>query len=240
MGNGLLTYYAFASSSDGNAGVVTDGETHILLDAGISAAGIRAGLAEAGIDPGELSALLLTHTHEDHVRGLRVFLKKTPLPVLRMGDGVGPGGTRIGSIRVFAFPTPHDSENSCGYRFETGGDAFGFATDLGCVTSEVRKGVGGVRKLVLESNYDRRMLWEGPYPDALKRRIDSGTGHLSNADAAAFLREMMEEGLELAALGHLSRTNNTPELALAEARRAVREDKAAGIRVLERKGICRI
>ena len=147
---GLLTYYAFASSSDGNAGVVTDGETHILLDAGISAAAIRTGLQEIGIGPGDLSALLITHTHEDHVKGLRVFLKKTPLPVLRMGEGIGPEGTAVGSIRVFAFPTPHDAERSCGYRFETEKDSFGFATDLGRVTDEVRRGVRGVRKLVLE------------------------------------------------------------------------------------------
>ena len=240
MGNGLLTYYAFASSSDGNAGVVTDGETHLLLDAGISAAAIRAGLREIGIGPEELSALLLTHRHEDHVRGLRVFTKTAPLPVLGMGEGIGPGGTGIGSIRVFAFPTPHDSEGSCGYRFETARDAFGFVTDLGRVTDEVRRGVRGVRKLVLESNYDRRMLWEGPYPYALKQRIASEKGHLSNEDAAAFLREMLEDGLEMAALAHLSRTNNTPETALAEARRAAGEEYAARIRVLERKGICRV
>ena len=240
MGNGSLTYYSFASSSDGNAGVVTDGETHILLDAGISAAAIFAGLGEIGIEPGALSALLLTHTHADHVRGLPVFRNKTPLPVLRMGDGIAPGGTGIGTIRVFAFPTPHDAPDSCGYRFESGADAFGFVTDLGHVTGEVRKGVKGVRKLVLESNYDRRMLWEGPYPYLLKKRIDSEEGHLSNADAAAFLREMAEDGLEIAALGHLSKINNTPETALAEARRAAGEGSPVRIRVLERKEICRV
>ena len=100
---GRLTYFAFASSSDGNAGVVSDGRTHLLLDAGISAARIRDGLGEIGLDPRELSALLVTHLHEDHVKGAKVFLKKTPLPVLRLKDAGGTGGIKVGS---WPFPRP--------------------------------------------------------------------------------------------------------------------------------------
>ncbi len=234
---GRLTYFAFASSSDGNAGVVSDGRTHLLLDAGISAARIRDGLGEIGLDPRELSALLVTHLHEDHVKGAKVFLKKTPLPVLRLKDAGGTGGIKVGTVTVLAFPTPHDAEDSCGFRFETGDDSLGFATDLGEVTREVRRGVKGVRRLVLESNYDPGMLWEGPYPFPLKQRIASSTGHLSNPDAAAFLAEMAGEGLEEAALGHLSTTNNLPPLALAEAKKAAGDRMR--ITVLARRGVVR-
>ena len=237
MGEGLLTYYAFASSSDGNAGVVTDGTTHLLLDAGISASRIRAGLREVGIDPSELRAMLVTHFHSDHVKGMEVFRKKTPLPMLRLGDGIDPRGTRIGTITVYAFPTSHDAEDSCGFRFETGEDVLGFATDLGRVTVEVRRGLAGARKLVLESNYDRQMLWDGPYPYPIKVRIDSDRGHLSNDDAAGFLRELAGQGLETAALGHLSKINNTPEKALEAARRATEGISSAKIKVLMREGV---
>lgn len=217
-----LTYYSFASSSDGNAGLVTDGKTHILLDAGISARRITQSLKALGLLPEQLTAMLITHSHSDHTKGVEVLRRKTPIPMYSPGHGFRAlTPFAIGTITVTAFHTPHDCYPSCGFRFEAGGETLGFATDLGCVTEEIEKTLWGVKRLVLESNYDRVMLAEGPYPPPLKERIASSNGHLSNDDCAVFLRKMADNGLESAALAHLSRTNNTPAQAEEASRRAL-------------------
>ncbi|MCQ2446170.1 MAG: MBL fold metallo-hydrolase, partial [Clostridia bacterium] len=193
----MLTYISFASSSDGNAGLVTDGTTHLLLDAGISAKRITASLKSLGLEAGALQGVLLTHFHSDHTKGLENLLKKTPLPVYSPGKGFKAlRPFMIGGITITAFHTPHDAYPSCGFRFEAGEDTLGFATDLGHVTEEVEATLKGVRRLVIESNYDRDMLMNGPYPYSLKVRIDSPSGHLSNEDCGVFLARMADNGLE--------------------------------------------
>ena len=235
-----LTYISFASSSDGNAGLVTDGKTHLLLDAGISARRITSSLGSLGLKAGDLQGVLLTHFHSDHTKGLENLLKKTPLPVYAPGRAFRAlRPFTIGSVEITAFHTPHDSYPSCGFRFAAGGDTLGFATDLGHVTQEVEETLAGVRRLVLESNYDRDMLFEGPYPHSLKLRIDSANGHLSNEACGAFLARMVEKGLESAALAHLSRTNNTYEKAL-EASARVLEGSGAHLCVLRRDEVTEI
>lgn len=234
-----LHYISFASSSEGNAGLLSFGSTHILLDAGISARRITQALGELGLSAASLSAILLTHDHSDHIKGLPVLCRRLSVPIL------WPGTTfhsrepfSIGDIQITAFGTPHDAEPSCGFRFEAGEETLGFATDLGYVTREIYDVLRGVKRLVIESNYDPDMLRDGPYPQSLKARIASRRGHLSNRDCAELLSHLTGEGLEQVALAHLSVNNNTPELAFRAA-----QDGLAGsgcsLCVLDRKEMTR-
>lgn len=217
--------------------------THVLIDAGISARRIRQSLCAAGLDIQELDGVLITHEHSDHVSGLRTLLKSTELMIyaphtvaarlsgalpeavdrLRVIPTLSP--VRVGALRVTAFHTPHDTDESVGYRVE-GRGTFALATDMGHVTDEVLAGLSGADAALIESNHDLDMLLNGPYPIYLKRRILSDRGHLSNADCALLARKLAEAGTLTIILGHLSRENNRPELALAET-----EKRLAGLSV---------
>lgn len=224
----------FASGSGGNCTLLSDRDTHILIDAGISLRRLRQSLREADLDIRDIGGVLITHEHSDHVSGLKALLKSCGVPVYAPHT-VGarlcgmlpeaedylcvlPTGTerRVGGLRVRAFHTPHDTDESVGYRVEGRGGVFALATDLGHVTDEVLEGLLGADTVLIESNHDPDMLRDGPYPVYLKRRILSDHGHLSNADCARLARQLAEAGTRTVILGHLSRENNRPELALAE------------------------
>ena len=226
-----------ASGSGGNCAVVSAGSTHILLDAGISARRIRAGLAEQRLDIRNISALFITHAHNDHIAGLCVLSRQCALPVFaspetavilrrtvpecipRLQELV-PGETAEipGGVFVTPFSTVHDIPGSVGYVINDGKMRFGLCTDLGCVTDEVFEALCGVKAAVIEANHDEEMLRRGPYPYALKQRILSDRGHLSNAVSGALVSELARFGAEQILLGHLSRENNRPELALETVR----------------------
>ena len=226
----------FASGSSGNCALLSDRDTHVLIDAGISARRIRQSLADAGLELQELNGVLITHEHSDHVSGLKTLLKYTPIPIYAphtvaarlcgaLPEAVDvvrviPTGTpvRIGGVSVTAFHTPHDTDESVGYRIE-GRGIFALATDMGHVTDEVFEGLLGADTALIESNHDLEMLCGGPYPVYLKRRILSDRGHLSNADCAVLARKLAEAGTGTIILGHLSRENNRPELAFSETER---------------------
>ena len=226
----------FASGSSGNCALLSDRDTHVLIDAGISARRIRQSLADAGLELQELNGVLITHEHSDHVSGLKTLLKYTPIPIYAphtvaarlcgaLPEAVDvvrviPTGTpvRIGGVSVTAFHTPHDTDESVGYRIE-GRGIFALATDMGHVTDEVLKGLLGADTALIESNHDVEMLCGGPYPVYLKRRILSDRGHLSNTDCAVLARKLAESGTAKIILGHLSRENNRPELAFSETER---------------------
>ncbi|MBE6990194.1 MAG: MBL fold metallo-hydrolase [Ruminococcaceae bacterium] len=228
----MITLHTFASGSEGNCALVSAGDTHLLLDAGISCRRIAAALDELGLDPGDLDALLITHEHADHVRGLEVLARRFAVPVYTGAatarqlcyrtaglEGlirpVEPGvPLPLGEITVTAFPNSHDAAGPLGYRFDCGGASAGVLTDTGVVTEAARRTLAGVELLVLESNHDVEWLRSGPYPYSLKARILSDRGHLSNDDAAAFAAEMAALGTAQFVLAHLSRQNNTPQQAL--------------------------
>ena len=228
----------FASGSGGNCLLLSDGSTHVLVDAGISMRRIEASLREADIAMSDITGVLITHEHSDHISGLKMLLKYHHLPVYaphtvanRM-RGMLPDvdgslniievGTvfELGSLRVRAFHTPLDTDESVGYRF-SGTGSFAIATDMGHVTDEVLDGLTGAETVLIESNHDIDMLSYGPYPVYLKRRILSDRGHLSNKDCAVLARNLAENGTTRIILGHLSKENNTPETALSESRAAL-------------------
>ncbi len=220
-----------ASGSSGNCLLLSEGETHILIDAGISVRRITAGLARAGSSWRELDGVLITHEHPDHISGLKTMLRREPTPVFAPRTvanrlrGMLPGIETllreipvgepfpVGGLRVRAFHTPHDTPESVGYRVE-GGAVFAIATDMGCVTEEIWEGLCGADTALIEANHDEQLLRYGPYPAALKLRILSEHGHLSNDNCAALARRLCENGTRRLILGHLSRENNRPALAL--------------------------
>ncbi|NBI10698.1 MBL fold metallo-hydrolase [Colidextribacter sp. OB.20] len=224
----MLTFTTLASGSTGNAALVSCGDTHILLDAGISARRITAGLRSLGVEPEALSAILITHEHSDHVSGLQVLTKKCRVPILATGptcrrlcyktafledlvqEREAGSGVQIGSLWAESFPTPHDAAGSVGWSIAGDGGRMVLCTDLGYVTDAVLQAVKGCDLLVCESNHDVDWVKSGPYPYYLKQRILGNYGHLSNeagGDLAAFAAE---SGTKTLLLAHLSRTNNTP------------------------------
>jgi len=220
----------FASGSTGNCSLLSEGDTHLLLDDGISLRKLRAALALRGLAPEALSGVLITHEHKDHISGLPMLCKHCGVPLfaprtvanhIRWSaagvDGyireISPGiPFPVGGLTVTAFPTSHDSDQSVGYRLE-GSVSFALCTDTGCVTEEMLAALTGCEAAIIEANHDVDMLRAGPYPYYLKRRVLSERGHLSNDDSAALCCKLAEAGLRTLVLGHLSRENNRPSLA---------------------------
>ena len=221
----------FASGSTGNCLLLSDLNTDIFIDAGISMRRMQDFLFRTGRSWRDIGGVLITHEHSDHICALEALLRRTALPVyappvvaahlsrltawpegrLRV---VEPGEAfEIGALSILPFRTPHDTEESVGYRV-TGSGVFALATDMGCVTEEVLAGLLGADAVLIEANHDLAMLVNGPYPYPLKRRILSEHGHLSNLDCARLARQLALSGTRQIVLGHLSRENNRPELAL--------------------------
>jgi len=221
-----------ASGSKGNSILVESGSTRILVDAGLSAREIRKRLEKIGVEPESLSALLITHEHTDHVRGLGPLVRQLDIPVYLQTDlaralpDVGkPECVRefsegeefsIDAFTVRPFAITHDALAPVGFTFSGEHGKIGVATDLGVATRLVADCLQGCRALVLETNHDEELLRDGPYPWSLKQRVRSSHGHLSNRAGSALLQQLLWDGLENVFLGHLSETNNRPELALAE------------------------
>ena len=227
-----LRFSPLFSGSSGNAIYVGCGDTHLLVDAGLSGTRIANELARIGVHPGMLTAILTTHEHVDHVRGVGILSRKYNLPIYAtegtwegMADKVGSVESRnrciltpeqdfyIGEMNVMPFSTPHDANQPVGLSFSCGGARFSIATDLGCIKKGWFKYVCGSDAVLLESNYDPDMLQAGSYPYALKHRILSNRGHLCNEDAGRCATELVKGGARHIILGHLSKENNFPELA---------------------------
>ncbi len=227
----MLTVHILASGSEGNCLLVSGGGVYLLVDAGISAKRITAGLAALGLTPNEIAGVLLTHEHSDHTAGLATLTKQYRLPLYASGGTADALCARIpaasevvrviprqgtlpfGELTVTVFPTSHDASESVDFRFDCGGAAAGVLTDTGFVTAEAREALSGVGLLVLESNHDEEWLLSGSYPPYLKERILGARGHLSNDAAACFARMMAMRGTRRFVLAHLSKENNTPERA---------------------------
>ena len=232
------------SGSEGNAALLCAGEHAVLIDAGRTAKALTAALEAVSVPPQRLSAVFLTHEHRDHTAALEVFLKHHAIPVhvagrsaekllARAGKHLRAAlvphpplfSERVGPFTFTSFQTLHDSAESVGYRITVAGNekthTVGYATDLGCVTATVEEALLGCEAVVLECNHDEEMLITGPYPKDLKRRIISRHGHLSNFDCASLCARLAGAGMRRLLLAHLSETNNTPELALAEVEAAL-------------------
>ena len=238
----MLTFTTLASGSGGNAALVSCGDTHLLLDAGISAKQITAGLAALGVAPRDLTAILITHEHSDHVSGLRVLSKRAAAPIYATGPTCrclydrntgseaadlrrvmeAGTGVQLGGLWVQSFPTPHDAAGSVGYILSGEGGRIVLATDLGYITPAVKTAVQDCGLLICEANHDEDWVRSGPYPYYLKQRILGDRGHLSNEAGAELAALAAESGTRAVVLAHLSRENNTPARAWETAARRLR------------------
>ena len=221
------------SSSSGNSTYIGTPSGGILIDAGASFKGINEALIRVGGSVEEIKAVAVTHAHDDHIKGLKTFLKRTnailiasaqTAETLISNDKI-PEGTRLEIIEdaldfmdteIKSFSTSHDCAGSCGYSFTlSNGKKISICTDLGIVTDSVRTAISGSDAILIESNHDIEMLKKGPYTPALKLRILSDAGHISNVACAAEIKNLLKSGTTRFILGHLSQHNNTPLLALS-------------------------
>ena len=232
-----LAVCTLASGSKGNATYMSDGETAILVDAGLSGVEIQRRLTSRNLSPEDLDAIIVTHEHSDHTRGVGILSRRFKLPVYinpktrKVCPGLGRlydtrpfecGTTfQINNITVHPFAISHDAEDPAGFTIGQNGVTVGIATDLGIATSMVRQHLKRCALLILEANHDPTMLETGPYPWPLKQRIRGRTGHLSNPDSKTLLQELQHDNLQHVILGHLSETNNTPQKAFEEVSRAI-------------------
>ncbi len=237
-----MEYVSFASGSSGNCALLRGGGVNLLIDAGISMKRIRVNLHSLGLDLGDLQGVLVTHEHLDHVSALPMLSKYTDLPfflsrgtgeaLLRQGKCAGKNlrplfgdlTLDLGELRILGVPLSHDAAQPMGWRVEGEKSAVAVLTDLGKLTDAVFAAARGCRFAVVECNHDVELLRRGPYPPALQQRILGEKGHLSNETGARLARYLMENGAEEVLLGHLSRENNRPDLALAAVRRQVGSD----------------
>ncbi len=238
-----MRFVSFASGSSGNCIYAGTDDTHILIDAGISAKRMEKSLYEVGLSPHDVAAICITHEHSDHIKGLEVFEKKFEIPVFATDDTIKeirktwsdedefPGGLfnavrpdvdfPIGDFTVQPFSTSHDAADPVAYRFRAEGKSLAVATDMGYFNQYTIDHLLDLDAVLLESNHDVRMLETGPYPWYLKQRIMGDFGHLSNDACARLVNEILSDRLHLVLLGHLSKENNMPEIAYETVKQAV-------------------
>ena len=229
----MLRILPVASGSTGNCMLLEIDGRHLVIDLGVSASMLRSAMSANGLAWEDVDAVLITHTHSDHVRGLGVCMKRIHAPIFMSHTSKNTlmleNATALNysarteilpDLWVTAIPTSHDCPGSIGFLIETANTRFGYLTDLGVIPEGVTELFSGCDSIVLESNHDEEMLRYGPYPAYLKRRILSEHGHLSNEACAEALAQFAETGTGCFFLAHLSQENNRPSLALESARKA--------------------
>ncbi len=228
-----LKFCSLSSGSSGNCYYLGNEFNGILIDAGIPAGSIRKFLKSKDISIQSIMGVLVTHYHTDHIRGLELLTRKNNLPVFttqKIWKSIVPRLDNISGITVHeiglqqqfhlagfdieAFPVSHDAPETIGFHICTGDLKTTIATDLGHICQTAAPYIEAANLLVIESNYDEKMLMDGNYPSFLKTRIMSDHGHLGNHQTSAFLADIVGENLRHICLAHLSNKNNTPEIAL--------------------------
>lgn len=228
-----LRFSVLGSGSTGNATVVQGASHTVMIDAGLSAKRIDSLLQEQGLAGHHIDALLVTHEHSDHIKGLGAFARKYNVPIFANDATWGAMEKHLGKLapeqrniietgeelhfgplQVCSYPISHDAAEPVGYCFEEAGVKLSLATDLGYVSERVRKQIYDSDVLVLESNHDTEMLRMGKYPWSIKRRILSDVGHLSNVAAGEALPQLMTDRTKRVYLAHLSLDHNQMDLAM--------------------------
>ncbi len=226
------------SGSKGNSLFISNGQTAILIDAGLSGREIERRLKAKNLSPYDLDAIIVSHEHSDHIRGVGVLSRRFNLPVHISLKTLKSAETYLGrlykrhyfdcgqtfsinDLRIRPFSISHDAEDPSGFTVHSNGVKLGIATDLGIATNMVKQHLKNCQILILEANHDSSMLLNGPYPWPLKQRIRSRVGHLSNTDSKCLLKELQHDSLQHVILAHLSEQNNTPEKAFIEVNQAI-------------------
>ncbi|MGQ1948744.1 MBL fold metallo-hydrolase [Geofilum sp. OHC36d9] len=225
----MIEMCAIASGSNGNCYYVGNGDEAVLVDAGISRRQVLERMAQRNLNPAKVKAILISHEHADHFRGVRVLSKNLNVPVYitqkSYDKSWGPNrpdqvilfqpgeDIKVGGLLIHSFLKNHDAAEPCSFRIENNGLNVGVFTDIGAPCDNVTSQLAQCQALFLESNYDEDMLWAGSYPQHLKTRVAGDKGHLSNAQAFDLLKQHHHPDLKVVFLSHLSGENNRPEVA---------------------------
>ena len=249
-----LRLHVLGSGSKGNCALIEGPEGLIMIDDGFSRREVIRRMHELDLSEDDVRALILTHEHGDHVTGVSVWCRRWDGPLyasrgtadarkylacLPFTEFMPGEALEIAGVRVLTFPTSHDVVNPCGFRFECDGDAIGYATDTGILPPGAMRALANARILALESNHDVTMLRTGPYPRMLQDRIAGEGGHLSNAQAAEAVPQLVTDRTEQLVAMHISQENNRPSLAvraLADALGAELDDALGNSATLRRGG----
>lgn len=235
-----MRFAALSSGSCGNCFYVAEGESAVLIDAGISCKQVISGLNELGENPGKIKGIFLTHEHVDHIRGVDVLARTLQVPVYAtkgtlkseficsqsdLLNSIKDDETiKIGKMEINAFSKSHDASQPVSFQIKNG-KTISVITDIGHACKNVQEAVQDSDFLVMESNHDIKMLEQGPYPHFLKKRILGDKGHISNLHSSLCVLEYGASKLKNLMLAHLSETNNTNALALACFRNLLKERK---------------
>lgn len=231
----MLNFMSFGSGSCGNCYYICADKYGLLIDAGIGIRKIKKYFSDYGLSFNNVKGIIVTHDHADHVKSVGMLSDAYNLPVYATANvhegiirnycvhkKIKDANVRIvnkgeefylGGFVINTFDVPHDSLDNVGYAIKSGDVTFSLMTDIGHVTAEMSRVINTTDYLVIEANYDDDMLWSGPYPEYLKKRVSGGMGHLSNKQCAAAIKTFASEKLRHIWLCHLSQENNHPELA---------------------------
>lgn len=239
---------SIASGSGGNCVYVGSENTHLLIDVGISGKKVDAGLKELELSVKDIQGFFITHEHIDHVRGLGVLARRYEIPIyategtfekIKQMSTLGnineslfhviqaDESFQIGDVKIKPFLVSHDAAEPVAYRLECGNKSLAVATDMGAYNEYTVQYLKNLDVVLLEANYDARMLQTGPYPYVLKNRIMSEYGHLSNESSGQLLCRVLHDNLKKIYLGHLSKENNYPELAYEAVRLEIQMSEIA-------------
>lgn len=241
----MLKFICFGSGSSGNCYYLYTENSSLIIDTGVGIRTLKKHFADFGLKMSDIKAILITHDHADHVKSVGSLSSELFLPVYTTREvhngitrnycvrgKIKPGYERyivkgeqftIDEFAITPFHVPHDSTDNVGYKIECGGVTFCLLTDVGVVTEDIKPMISDANYLVIEANYDREMLINGPYPQYLKTRIMSNTGHLSNHECGIAIAENGTPELKHVWLAHLSEENNHPELARKTIEQTLRE-----------------
>ncbi len=238
----MARFCTLCSSSCGNSTYIGYGSGGILIDAGTNAKQLTLALEHFSTEPSTIKAIFVTHEHTDHIGALRVFASRFNIPVYGTGgtlcalekgghlngnfktEVIGKNGIEAAGMFVKSFATSHDSAESCGYTVTMPNETrISVVTDTGVITQDIVDNVTGSEIVLLESNHDRQMLLNGPYPFSLQQRVLSEKGHLSNDACAQIACHFVKTGTTRLVLGHLSKENNTAATAFAQTSLALGE-----------------
>ncbi|HEY0721394.1 MAG TPA: MBL fold metallo-hydrolase [Gammaproteobacteria bacterium] len=223
-----MRFALLGSGSRGNALLVEQGATTLMVDCGFTLRESERRLARLNKAPEAISAILVTHEHSDHIGGVALLARRYGIPVwMTPGTAANHDGGgypalnlfnchepfAVGDIEITPFPVPHDAREPSQFVFGNGDRRLGLLTDVGRTTPHIEANLSGCHALVLETNHDPQMLANGPYPPMLQRRVGGDLGHLSNPQAAELLQRLDLAQLRALVGAHLSEKNNTPQLA---------------------------
>jgi len=241
----MLKFISFGSGSSGNCYYLYTETEGLIIDIGVGIRTLKKQFRDFGLSLSSVHHVLITHDHADHIKSVGSISYEYHLPIYatrQVHEGIDrnycvqrklpadmkryvvPGEpVQLGAFHVTPFSVPHDATENVGYQIEVEGITFCIITDAGSITDDIRSFISRADYLVIEANHDLEMLKNGPYPEHLKVRIQSNTGHLCNSDCGVAIAENMKEGLKHVWLCHLSEENNHPELARKTVETVLRE-----------------